>query len=357
MKKNCRFTRTIRLLILFVFPFIFSSNTLSPFRIETITLTPIVIPTERLFREEIMETINQARREKNLPALRWDESLANAADQQAAYLAKIGKLTEKGLNNESAKSIAADFGYGGGSSFQIEQCIAMSWSDTEPSYIVKNIWLNQAEDRAALLNEDVVHIGVGESLDVGRHRYVVAYLGRLDSGTEAYTPLPTYDQRTPKPQLSYTPTAKMILISTPNPDGSIIHKIQEGETLSEIAYAYHTDWDTLSNLNDLDLKNPVIIEGQDLLIRPKFTQTLTPTVTETPRPPTRTPRPTFTTDSAAIKGQPVVTPQPTETELTEWNASQILIKVKPYRKMIGIMLIVISACGLVFSFILRKHDH
>lgn len=357
MKKNCFLTKTIRWLLLFTFPLIFSSSTLPSFRIEAIPFTPTIVPTEKIFRQEVMENINQARQEKKLPALQWDENLANAANQQAAYLAKIGKLTEKGLNNESAKSIAADFGYGGGSHFQIEQCIAMSWSDTEPSYIVKNIWLNQTQDRAALLNEEAVHIGVGESFDVGRHRYVVVYLGWLESGTEAYTPLPTYDQRTPKPQLSYTPTAKMILISTPNPDGSIIHKIQEGETLSEIAYAYHIDWDTLSNLNDLDLKNPVIIEGQDLLIRPKFTQTLTPTVTETPRPPTRTPRPTFTADSDAMKGESVVTPLPTETEFAEWNASKILSEVRPYQKIIGIALVVISAFGLIFSFIFRKHDH
>ncbi len=55
--------------------------------------------------------------------------------------------------------------------------------------------------------------------------------------------------------------------ATPNPDGSIIHEVQPGQTLWAIASAYGTTVQRLWELNGLG-ENDVILPGQKLLVRP-----------------------------------------------------------------------------------------
>jgi LysM repeat protein len=101
-----------------------------------------------------------------------------------------------------------------------------------------------------------------------------------------------------------TPEAASFVPSTPNPDGSIVHIVQEGQSLWEIAVAYHVTLATLYALNGLNA-NSMIRPGDHLTIRPAgtisaqgiLTQTATITPSSTPRPTrlpsTRTPTPTL----------------------------------------------------------------
>lgn len=58
----------------------------------------------------------------------------------------------------------------------------------------------------------------------------------------------------------------------PQPDGSIIHYVQFGDTLSGIALAYHVSVDEISKLNNL-APNAKVVTGQKLLIKPAPTAT------------------------------------------------------------------------------------
>jgi LysM repeat protein len=76
-----------------------------------------------------------------------------------------------------------------------------------------------------------------------------------------------------------TPTpVGMILPSTPNPDGKIIHEVQSHQTLSTISQAYSVPIDRILAFNGIKIETPLQI-GQKLLIHPG---NVTPS--PTPRP-------------------------------------------------------------------------
>ena len=307
------------------------------------------------YAKNMLEAINLLREENGLSQLIPDAALSAAAEDQAAYLLKIGQITERGQNQESPKTKANDFGYAGGADFYINQNIATSWVATQAKTVLDTVWMQEPVYKVRILNPDATHIGIG-AVDNNSRRYIVVYTGWLADGSIYYTAVPTYDWRTPKPEASYTPSPKPLQISTSNPDGSIQHRIQKGETLSEIAYAYGVNWDTLSNLNNLELEDPVIIEGQDLLIRSKFTVTPTPTASETPRPPTRTPRPTYT-KSSSESSETQILPSTTPTDPVIVDVGLFLENSKPFRKPVGILLVIVSGVGLLLSFRFKKNNH
>jgi LysM repeat protein len=138
-----------------------------------------------------------------------------------------------------------------------------------------------------------------------------------------------------------------ITTSTPNPDGSITHKVQYGETLVEIANAYNIPLKDLISINRLDPNHPVYFAGQVLIIRLAFTATPFVTTTYTPRPPTRTPQPTRTPRPTRTEAPPS-TPFPTPTATREPLVKlPTLDDLGPARPVMAYAFIGISAIGLV----------
>jgi LysM repeat protein len=106
----------------------------------------------------------------------------------------------------------------------------------------------------------------------------------------------------PEQRVSAASPQQGILTSTPNPDGSIVHTVQAGESLNSIAEAYGVSVADIKALNGLTGDD--IFPGDTLIIQvaPTPGPTDTPTTTATPtREPTSTKRPTRT---------PTSTPQP-----------------------------------------------
>lgn len=145
------------------------------------------------------------------------------------------------------------------------------------------------------------------------------------------------------------PQVAPVITSTPKPDGSIIHPVQFGQALLTIAQAYGLSIDQLKKLNNLG--SDVIFEGQKLIIRVSSTPTLTPTITQTPRPPTRTPLPTRTatlppTASNTPTATATATPKPFLASLESID-----------RQTLGTAILGISGIGLVLvlaSFFRKK---
>lgn len=131
--------------------------------------------------------------------------------------------------------------------------------------------------------------------------------------------------------------------ATPQPDGSIVHEVREGESIWTIAELYDMSADDLIALNALPLQ-PTIFAGQKLLIRVAPTPTITPTITKTPRPPTRTPAPTNTARPPTMTPTITATPTPlpfSVFDLFPGGETQ-------GRRYLGIGLIVVCALGLVW---------
>jgi LysM repeat protein len=92
-----------------------------------------------------------------------------------------------------------------------------------------------------------------------------------------------------------------VMTSTPNPDGSIVHVVQNGQYLGEIAAAYGVTIDQIKALNGLTSNDLQI--GQNLQIRVASTLTQTPAITATvPSPtPSLTPSPIPTRVTPTLK--------------------------------------------------------
>ncbi len=299
----------------------------------------------------LFSAVNILREENNAEMLILDENLTDAAQNFAVYLQEIGELSEDGPQRESVESRASDVGYGGGAGFHVTQNIAMVWADTTADYLVRTIWGASSGTKQKLIDPKGRHIGIGTA-EENRRRFVVVMIGYLTDGSVDYTPLPTYDDRTPRLVQSFTPSPAPLTTSTSQPDGGVSHDVLEGQTLSEIAQAYQVDWYTLSQLNQLDLEDPLIYEGERLIIQPSYTVTPTPTQTNTPRPPTRTPRPTFTYSVQSGNLQPTASPTflPGEQDFFR----HFLTRLESLRFQAGLILALVSGIGLILSIFLQK---
>jgi len=131
------------------------------------------------------------------------------------------------------------------------------------------------------------------------------------------------------PTAAVTARVAPVRVSTPDSGGAIIHVVQIGQALWSIAGAYDVTVDQLIALNNLSA-NAVIYEGQELLIQVGYTPTVSPTVTLTPRPPTRTP-------------VPQQTAQELEDEEDEGGSSSLL---NMDRRTMGMLLVLVCGIGL-----------
>jgi LysM repeat protein len=138
-----------------------------------------------------------------------------------------------------------------------------------------------------------------------------------------------------------------IITSTPNPDGSIVHIVQEGETLWDISLAYGVPGaEIMGNSGNSPTVTDVYV-GQVLIIRPPDPSTQTPTLTSTP---------TRITPQATLL-RPTLTPIPTQTlfpTLTPTDQPNVLFRAFADTHTVGIAMVSISGVGillvLVFGF-------
>ncbi len=157
----------------------------------------------------------------------------------------------------------------------------------------------------------------------------------LASGETSRQLEPTLQGTPPGYGLSPTPVTPVVpvTIATPGADGSIIHVVQYGQTLSVIANVYKVSIDQIKALNKLT--SDTIYEGEKLIIQPASTATpvgqstaAVATSTTVPRP-TRTSRPTRVPASPTtfLTATPVPTPTPTPTLLSGLVKDPLLLSI------------------------------
>ena len=107
-----------------------------------------------------------------------------------------------------------------------------------------------------------------------------------------------------------TPLPPPAQTSTPNPDGSLVHEVQNGQALWSIAAIYGVTLEEIYQLNNLNESS--FIHPGDLLVIHAAPPSPTPTLTNTPSPtlpptPTRAP---FTRTPLPVTPSPTLTPSP-----------------------------------------------
>jgi LysM repeat protein len=106
--------------------------------------------------------------------------------------------------------------------------------------------------------------------------------------------------------------APFVKTQAPQSDGSIVHTVVAGDTLSSIAVAYHVTVAQIRALNNLDPDNSVLQIGQKLLIQPAGTAAATMSTTMSATLDVSAPTlavTDFTTPTQSTSDQDTPTPQ------------------------------------------------
>ncbi len=215
----------------------------------------------------LIAEVNALRASYGLAPYAVDASLMSAAQAHSKYQAELGTWTHTGPGGSRPHDRAVSAGYGGGAPVYISENVAMG-VDMTPSQVVYQVW-QDAIHLETMISSVYRHIGAGVdsngnhvfyTIDVG---YIAGAPGSAADGTPApgvtpggatFTPGPTGQAMVP------------ILVSTPRPDGTVIHVVQPGQFLENIAAAYGVFLEDLLALNGIT-RDTIIYEGDKLLVK------------------------------------------------------------------------------------------
>ncbi|MCS6907847.1 MAG: CAP domain-containing protein [Anaerolineales bacterium] len=239
---------------------------------------------------QIVALVNQVRSSYGLPALQANSALMAAAQAHSEYQASIGTVTHSGKGGSTPLQRAVAAGYGGGAKVYVSENI-YGGNNASPSQAV-NWWMGDGIHLQTMINPNATDAGAGiaQNGDTVFYTLLVGYVAGSPGGNSISPPVGGATK---------APTAipvVPIVTSTPNPDGSVVHVVQPGQALWNIAAVYKVPLADLLSLNGLT-ENSLIYPGDKILIRKaEATPTPEPTASPTPTATLMTPpdRPTLT---------------------------------------------------------------
>ncbi len=236
----------------------------------------------------------------------------SAAQAHSEYMAKNNIMSHTGAGGSSPKSRAVGAGYGGGKTVFVSENIALGTNMTAQGAV--NIWQGDSLHLSTMLSSSYQDVGAGVAVS-GNIVYYALEAGNISGSAQAVptsAPLTTPDPvSAPTATVSNSNFIQPVIVATPLEDGSIVHVVSEGQTLSIIAKYYEVPLDQILALNNLTLDS-LIFPGEKLLIREAQEM---PTNTPAPTPsPTQTPPATATSLPTASQ-----TPIPTQTATENEN--------------------------------------
>jgi LysM repeat protein len=258
--------------------------------------SPPHTPQRAISGYDVVNAVNDFRAQYGLPAYEIDGSLMSLAQAQSDYQASINKNTHTRPDGSGAEVVSSEniaMGYGG---MVIETILRQQWlKDYAHTITLIGFSKGRAGAGVATGSDGVVYY----TLDVNNTGGALTNL--------SVNSLPVSTDTAGKPVYASQLISKMIT-STPQPDGSILHTVQYGQTLWGIATAYSIPLKDLVTINHLNATQAIINVGQQLLVHPSSTPGPTATITPTPVPPTETPSPTITPTRTPTRTR---TPTPT----------------------------------------------
>jgi LysM repeat protein len=302
----------------------------------------------------LIDAVNAVRVGNGLAPYKVNDALMAAAQSQSDYQAAKGVSTHTGKGGSDARGRAIAFGYGGGAAVSVNEAIA-SGTSMDAQYAA-NMWITMdALHRNIVLSSSYTDAGAGMATAGGVTYYTldVGYVG----GAAGSPPANNNNTSSSGQPASSAPAAPVIMpvkVAEPQEDGSIVHEVEPGHTLIQIADAYKIPLADLLALNNLTF-NSIIYPGQKILIR-----VAEPSPTPTPqenaaelRSVTPTPRRVLTATQAATKvATPVATATVKATPAAD-DKNATTLPADPVLLIIG-GLIVTGTALLVASVFLRR---
>ena len=268
---------------------------------------------------DLVNAVNRLRAFYGLAPYSISPILMYTAQSQADFLAATGTMTHTGPGGSGLtdRLLAAGYPLAGELSaggFRAENITG--GNESMPAQSAVDQWTGDALHLDTMLSPNLTEIGAGVAVSNGRVYYVIDCAQPTTSGApEAATSVAGSGSTAPAREAPITDA----MVSTPNSNGDVIHEVQFGQTLWQLAIAYNVKIDEIKNLNNLFDNS--IYPGTRLLIKTGVVQ-LTATQTEPPLTDlsalsTTTPaapinRPTLTSTQVVT---PLASPPPANTKM------------------------------------------
>ena len=221
---------------------------------------------------DLLNAVNALRASYGLAPYRISPILMFTAQSHAEFMAATGNVSHTGFGGSSVTDrllaagypLAGDLSLGG---FRAEN-ITSGKEDRSAQSAVDG-WTGDAAHLNTMISPNLSEIGAGVAIANGRVYYVI------DAA------LPTMGELSPASTLAEA-RISFAVISTPNPEGDVIHEVQVGQSLWQIAIAYEVKIDDIKRLNNLFDNN--IYPGSKLLIKTNVAVSVVPTASMTEPP-------------------------------------------------------------------------
>jgi LysM repeat protein len=233
---------------------------------------------------ELIANVNALRKANGLPPYKISAALMSAAQAHSDYQASIGSITHTGAGGSRPSDRVKAAGYGGGARVFVSENIAGGYSVTAQRAVA--MWQGDAPHLNTMLSPNYVDVGAGVAYD-GKSTYFTLDAAYI-SGQAGTGPVTSPGTGAPS---GTSPTVVVlfvspIIVATPAPDGSVIHVVEYGQVLINIAKAYEKNLSEILALNELKDTSTIYI-GDNILIEPPA-PTPSPAPTRTAAPPTAT---------------------------------------------------------------------
>jgi uncharacterized protein YkwD len=291
---------------------------------------------------EMLQEINNLRSANGLSPLSINNYLMMSAQNHANWIAETGQGGHTGEGGSTAYDRALAVGYGEGKQIWVTEnwaegynlsvynCIYDSWNDAAHMDNMLTTWHNE--------------FGAGVATVEQNNATLVIYVVNFGhSGSAVIQPTITPGG----PTSTSAPIVQPVVTATPNPDGSVIHVVQYGQTLWAIADAYDIPLEDLLSMNNLT-EDSAIFPDEELLIIPGDEEAQESTeTTDTPKTQEATvsPTPAPTRTERKSPTPTLITAVPTENPNSNGNFFKNIFSGDTL--WVGIGLIAVSVFGIV----------
>lgn len=231
---------------------------------------------------QVIALVNEVRAGYGLSPYNPNSALMSAAQAHSNYQASIGSLTHIGKGGSHAVDRAVAAGSGAGAKVYVTENIYGGRNASAAAAV--SWWQGDATHLNTMISPSYTDIGVGVAEGGG----VIYYT--MDVGYVSGSPGQNSNSKNSsgggQTSGAAATTSGSVIIpvmaATPQADGSIIHTVQSGQALWNIAAIYNISVADLVALNGLT-ENSFIHPGDKMLIRPatNITSTITVSATQT----------------------------------------------------------------------------
>ncbi len=239
---------------------------------------------------DLLSRVNGLRASLGLPAYSLNGTLSAAAQSQAQWMVETGNISHSRPDGSTPRSRAQAAGYS--STFVSENIYGGTNATVDTAW---NFWINSAIHYAGLTNPNYEEIGIGAASGAWGSTYVLVF-----GNPGGPPPLPPQAARVGGQ--AGVPQAPSFVVGW-DANGNIMHEVQSGDTLGDIALIYGYTWDDIPYMMQINgLTNPRDLDIGSILLVPPYGGTYTPTPVEA------TPAPTVESTAALVTDESISTP-------------------------------------------------